>query len=113
MLRLPPSSTLFPYTTLFRSEDLRNLHGVLHSTAAASEWVRFRFRTDRDGWHFLACQTHHVRIGLNGPERVIGIVRDDTERVTRHAALKASVNAERRHGERITEISAALIAAAD
>src|SRR2546423_8451779 len=29
MIRRPPRSTLFPYTTLFRSEPLRNEHDVL------------------------------------------------------------------------------------
>src|SRR5437762_5747227 len=28
MSRRPPSSTLFPYTTLFRSQDLPQLHGA-------------------------------------------------------------------------------------
>src|SRR5438552_16162559 len=28
MLRRPPSSTLFPYTTLFRSRPQRDLHGL-------------------------------------------------------------------------------------
>src|SRR5688572_31797669 len=31
MIRRPPRSTLFPYTTLFRSQDFANgLHGVEH-----------------------------------------------------------------------------------
>src|SRR3712207_8193545 len=28
MIRRPPRSTLFPYTTLFRSEDWEHVHGV-------------------------------------------------------------------------------------
>src|SRR2546429_6378094 len=31
MIRRPPRSTLFPYTTLFRSHDLRNLAHVAQS----------------------------------------------------------------------------------
>src|SRR5438445_7461685 len=30
MIRQPPRSTLFPYTTLFRSEDIKVRLGVLH-----------------------------------------------------------------------------------
>src|SRR5947209_10656895 len=29
MIRPPPSSTLFPYTTLFRSEHLQPAHGIV------------------------------------------------------------------------------------
>src|SRR5690606_41124724 len=31
---LPPSSTLFPYTTLFRSEGIGSIHGVLYPHSA-------------------------------------------------------------------------------
>src|SRR5258708_28680010 len=30
MIRRPPRSTLFPYTTLFRSREVARLHGVEH-----------------------------------------------------------------------------------
>src|SRR5438874_8184731 len=30
MIRRPPRSTLFPYTTLFRSQKQRGMHGVAH-----------------------------------------------------------------------------------
>lgn len=92
--------------------DLPVLHRMLHCPDADSAWARFRFRTDRDGWHHLACQTHRVRVGLDGPERVIGVVRDETEPVTRSRALLATLAGERERGERIAEISSALIAAA-
>src|SRR2546426_3884653 len=35
MIRRPPRSTLFPYTTLFRSHDLEMLHAMLDPLAAA------------------------------------------------------------------------------
>src|SRR5205823_14077294 len=46
MLRRPPSSTLFPYTTLFRSEDVRARLNVLSEMAtpwreALRRWSRF------------------------------------------------------------------------
>src|SRR2546430_17620362 len=36
MIRRPPRSTLFPYTTLFRSDDAqgRDLHGIRHGSRA-------------------------------------------------------------------------------
>src|SRR3712207_7691824 len=36
MIRRPPRSTLFPYTTLFRSADLRR-HGLVHRVVRGEE----------------------------------------------------------------------------
>src|SRR3712207_7322588 len=45
MIRRPPRSTLFPYTTLFRSADAAALHArilvVLGAAGAALPWARF------------------------------------------------------------------------
>src|SRR2546422_7769855 len=47
MIRRPPRSTLFPYTTLFRSEPAVDLHGR-HEHAVMSEQGRLRdSRRDR------------------------------------------------------------------
>src|SRR3989442_11151816 len=46
MIRRPPRSTLFPYTTLFRS-DVRLVH--LDSLALPSERWGFPFRVRREG----------------------------------------------------------------
>src|SRR5258707_4981592 len=35
MIRRPPRSTLFPYTTLFRSQDVRELHEIARLAARA------------------------------------------------------------------------------
>src|SRR5256714_15315395 len=35
MIRRPPRSTLFPYTTLFRSHNDKSVHGVLNPTYQA------------------------------------------------------------------------------
>src|SRR5438876_10401292 len=44
MIRRPPRSTLFPYTTLFRSRHVERLHGDLESLALLAEPL-----LDRDG----------------------------------------------------------------
>src|SRR2546429_4410373 len=45
MIRRPPSSTLFPYTTLFRSTSLINLTGCRHF--ASSKWQKLWVLTTR------------------------------------------------------------------
>src|SRR3712207_7795983 len=44
MIRRPPRSTLFPYTTLFRSSALRLLHGSGGSDCSSV------YTTVQDGW---------------------------------------------------------------
>src|SRR2546429_5340471 len=41
MIRRPPRSTLFPYTTLFRSDLLQNLRNALRQFAAERDWDQF------------------------------------------------------------------------
>src|SRR2546423_6759570 len=40
MIRRPPRSTLFPYTTLFRSTDLKGVHGKCHIDALLTACLR-------------------------------------------------------------------------
>src|SRR3712207_7878235 len=40
MIRRPPRSTLFPYTTLFRSGELGRLRGVAHVRGLAGQRLR-------------------------------------------------------------------------
>src|SRR2546425_4478908 len=40
MIRRPPRSTLFPYTTLFRSRSLRSEPRSPSSSAGGPEWLR-------------------------------------------------------------------------
>src|SRR5439155_21106789 len=44
---LPPSSTLFSYTTLFRSGELRAFGRIVTDIAAPASWPRGRFRFRR------------------------------------------------------------------
>src|SRR3712207_7248562 len=49
MIRRPPRSTLFPYTTLFRSQDLpAALAGGLHDAVVAAEVVGAALLRGRD-----------------------------------------------------------------
>src|SRR5436853_5735016 len=45
MLRRPPSSTLFPYTTLFRSRAARSTRGRPLSPRSREDWAGARSRT--------------------------------------------------------------------
>src|SRR2546429_6854186 len=40
MIRRPPRSTLFPYTTLFRSLPHRKVRGGRHAAHSSREWPR-------------------------------------------------------------------------
>src|SRR5690242_21503289 len=42
MIRHPPKSTLFPYTTLFRSDDLTWIHGK-HSFRFGYDYTRYYY----------------------------------------------------------------------
>src|SRR2546422_3350309 len=48
MIRRPPRSTLFPYTTLFRSSAVSSSVGLSESTNRSAPWVvsRCRFRSE-------------------------------------------------------------------
>src|SRR5437588_2768229 len=63
MIRLPPTSTLFPYTTLFRSNAMNGMPIARHSTP---------YRTSTDCWRFdlaaSATSPRHACCGKN-PDR--------------------------------------------
>src|SRR2546425_8053284 len=53
MIRRPPRSTLFPYTTLFRSRELRKLRSPRHHVSNLS----FREASDRSEEHTSELQS--------------------------------------------------------
>src|SRR2546427_10611701 len=54
MIRRPPRSTLFPYTTLFRSEETGLNELVLHDPIKVIDWYfRFRGKTIHKYCHFF------------------------------------------------------------
>src|SRR3712207_8297376 len=65
MIRRPPRSTLFPYTTLFRSDELlarvtrAGAHGPKLLRADSGFWSKETFdRLDRAGWQFSRSEEH-------------------------------------------------------
>src|SRR3712207_8113641 len=79
MIRRPPRSTLFPYTTLFRSPQGRSFAAILDS-----------LRTEEDSFYFVvesaAGQSRRVR--LEAAETMIGW--DETGRDRKSTRLNSS-----------------------
>src|SRR3989442_6383064 len=66
MIRRPPRSTLFPYTTLFRSQEDRSepSHPGIEQAADRPAWPRPRLQGVR---HALPGTLDDVGVGLRGP----------------------------------------------
>ncbi|MGC5008265.1 SpoIIE family protein phosphatase [Streptomyces sp. DT203] len=77
-----------------------------------SPWVSLRYLTQHDGWHQLAVRTRRLRLGYGGPERIFGVVRDDTKQEMRKQKAQAALAAERQRAKDIADFSSALITAA-
>src|SRR5207249_10852683 len=60
ILRPPPISTLFPYTTLFRSHVLRSQVGRTEDHAAAGAEARRHVCPGRAGWGFTLRSEEHT-----------------------------------------------------
>ncbi|MFI6360303.1 SpoIIE family protein phosphatase [Streptomyces sp. NPDC050743] len=91
-------------------EALRQLLEL--TTSSLSPWVRLRYLTEHEGWHHLAAKTRRIQLGYGGPERILGLIRDDTEQVERQERLQAALSAERGRAKEIGDISSALFSAA-
>src|SRR3712207_8043618 len=72
MIRRPPRSTLFPYTTLFRS-DPDALLDLLHAEQVAGEGVALGARRDVE----LELRVDRVRVGAADVERDAGCPRSE------------------------------------
>src|SRR3712207_8574877 len=73
MIRRPPRSTLFPYTTLFRSNDAA-VEMLGYDTAdalrsAGLEEIRARFRLETEGGEAIPLDRLPGRLALAGLER--------------------------------------------
>ncbi|MFD3496253.1 SpoIIE family protein phosphatase [Streptomyces sp. NPDC058690] len=116
----PALAALFPDLTASLSrvmssvhpDDRETLRQLLRSASAQSSWVRLRYLTQHDGWHQLAAQTRRIQLGYGGPERIFGVVRDDTKQEKRKEEAQVALTAERQRAKDVAEFSSALITAA-
>ncbi|MFD7946092.1 PAS domain-containing protein, partial [Streptomyces sp. NPDC059744] len=116
----PALAATFPDPTTYLSTVISAVHPVdreafrqlLRAASAQSSWVRLRYLTPHDGWHQLAVQTGRIQLGYDGPERIFGVVRDDTKQEKRTEEAQTALAAERRRAKEIAEFSSALITAA-
>src|SRR3712207_7461559 len=93
MIRRPPRSTLFPYTTLFRSWIQLNLEGASFELSKAEKRrILERLNSAEAFEKFLA--TKYVgtkRFGLEGAESAIPIDRKSTRLNSSHANISYAV----------------------
>ncbi|MGW7403270.1 SpoIIE family protein phosphatase [Streptomyces sp. NPDC054833] len=119
---LPALVALYPDLTAPLSRVISAVHPddreafrqLLRSGPARSPspWVRYQYLTRHDGWHQLAAQTRRIQLGYDGPERIFGVVRDDTKQEKRKKKAQAALTAERQRAKATADFSSALIAAA-
>src|SRR3712207_9509094 len=72
MIRRPPRSTLFPYTTLFRSERLRAEHGFAGGYTSVKDYVRQRRAAVREVFVPLAHPPGHAQADFGEAVAVVG-----------------------------------------
>src|SRR3712207_8975782 len=85
MIRRPPRSTLFPYTTLFRSEVGEHLGGVLHRHALGDDDEQPDARVDRLDAGVLGERRRHE------DDRHVGADRKSTRLNSSHANISYAV----------------------
>lgn len=115
----PALAALFPEASMSLSEVVRRVHPddrgalrrLVRSAAARSPWIWLRFLTERDGWHLLVCRARRLILGFGGPERVFGVIRDDTKREARRRRALVALSAERQRADEIAAFSSAVMTA--
>ncbi|MFF0047140.1 SpoIIE family protein phosphatase [Streptomyces sp. NBC_01550] len=107
-----PTTYLSTVISAVHADDREAFRQLLRAASAKPSWVRLRYLTQHDGWHQLAVQTGRIQLGYDGPERIFGVVRDDTKQEKRRKKAQAALTAERRRAKEIAEFSSALITAA-
>src|SRR5256885_14463337 len=74
MIRRPPRSTLFPYTTLFRSKRMR--FKVLEPTRSTPKVSETTWFLVQDNWNDYSFQTlYHLRLATPTESTYIGAVK--------------------------------------
>ncbi|MFF3875975.1 SpoIIE family protein phosphatase [Streptomyces sp. NPDC001978] len=107
-----PPASLSTVISAVHPDDREALRQLLRSASAQSPWVRLRYLTQHDGWHQLAAQTRRIQLGYGGPERIFGVIRDDTKQEKRRKRAQAALTAERQRAKDNADFSSALITAA-
>ncbi|MFE4995989.1 SpoIIE family protein phosphatase [Streptomyces mirabilis] len=107
-----PTTSLSTVISAMHPDDRQALRQLLRSASSQqSSWVRLRYLPQHEGWHQLAAQTRRIQLGYGGPERVFGLVRDDTKLEKRKEEAQAALAAERQRAKDIADFSSALITA--
>ncbi|MER7679211.1 SpoIIE family protein phosphatase [Streptomyces sp. NPDC096934] len=115
----PALATLFPQASMplsdlfrrVRPQDRSALRRLVRSTAARTPWVKLRFLTEQDGWHHLVCRARRLILGSGGPERVFGVIRDETNREARRRRALIALSTERQRADEIAAFSSAVMTA--
>ncbi|GAA3791569.1 SpoIIE family protein phosphatase [Streptomyces chiangmaiensis] len=106
-----PTAPLSRVISAVHPDDREAFRQLLRSAPAQCPWVRLRYLTPHDGWHDLAVQSRRIQLGYDGPERIFGVVRDDTKQEKRKKKAQAALVAERRRAKEVADFSSALITA--
>ncbi|MER7181487.1 SpoIIE family protein phosphatase [Streptomyces hyaluromycini] len=108
-----PATSLSAVISAVHPDDREALRQLLRSASARqSPWVKLRYLPEHGGWHQLAAQTRRIQLGYGGPERIFGMLRDDTKQAKRKEKAQAALTAERQRAKDIADFSSALITAA-
>src|SRR2546429_6211760 len=83
MIRRPPRSTLFPYTTLFRSRRLPAKDGALEKVERAALSGRRRARVAADPCHHLGGELHVAPHGSDAAAAAARLPAREARRVDR------------------------------
>src|SRR2546430_13473494 len=94
MIRRPPRSTLFPYTTLFRSGPLKVTPPLLSSTerrfrkeVAVATWIEFRLLGPLE----VAVNGEPQRLGATKQRALLAVDRKSTRLNSSHSQISYAV----------------------
>ncbi|MGW1801014.1 SpoIIE family protein phosphatase [Streptomyces sp. NPDC001984] len=107
-----PTTPLSSVISAVHPDDREAFQQLLRPPPTQSPWVRLRYLTQHEDWHRLTVQTRRIQLGYDGPERIFGMVRDDTKQEKHRVKAQAALTAERQRAKDIAEFSSALITAA-
>src|SRR3712207_8283244 len=93
MIRRPPRSTLFPYTTLFRSLDADGRSEILYGYSVFNfdGTLRQEQRTPANRGGFIAASSQAADLDLDGVPEIISGDRKSTRLNSSHANISYAV----------------------